>query len=199
MDDAAALHAAEPAEVCHPAKQRAAEAAAKVRAALAPVEAFAAERGAPRPERRKVDAEGVHARRARRRQHDAAGLLLFDDFVAQGLRLRAVEHRQQDDDGAGQGRSSGWYHTRDIGYIRNGQLFIAGRSSDVIIVAGRNVFPQDVEKAATEAEPTDVYLNLDRFPFITEFYPWPIECRDSFSTIQRELGCRAKHNEVKPL
>jgi len=58
---------------------------------------------------------------------------------------------------------------------------------------------QLLEKAKTEAEPTDVFLNLDRFPFLTEFYPWPIECEDSFSTIQNEKGCRAKHREVKPL
>jgi len=54
-------------------------------------------------------------------------------------------------------------------------------------------------KAATEAEPTDVYLNIDRFPFLMEYHPWPVVCDDSFSTIQKELGCRAKHNEVKPL
>ena len=42
----------------------------------------------------------------------------------------------------------GWYHTRDIGYVRDGELYVSGRSSDVIIVAGRNIFPQDVEKSA---------------------------------------------------
>ena len=52
--------------------------------------------------------------------------------------------------------SRGWYHTRDIGVIRDGELFVSGRSSDVIIVAGRNIFPQDVERSATKLLPEKV-------------------------------------------
>jgi len=44
------------------------------------------------------------------------------------------------------------------------------------------------------AAPTDVFLNLDRFPFLEELYPWTHEARDYFTTIQNELGCQAKHN-----
>lgn len=54
-----------------------------------------------------------------------------------------------------------------------------------------------IEKSFTEAEPTDIYLNLDRFPFLTECYPFSAEAKDSFSTIQMELGCLAKHNYSK--
>lgn len=52
---------------------------------------------------------------------------------------------------------------------------------------------------AIEAEPTDVYVCRERFPFLEEFYPWPIVAEDSFSTIQRSRGCKAKHNKVEPL
>jgi hypothetical protein len=45
--------------------------------------------------------------------------------------------------------------------------------------------------------PTDVFLNLNSFAFLQEFYPWPVEARDSFTTIQSEIGCRAKHNKVE--
>ena len=45
-----------------------------------------------------------------------------------------------------------------------------------------------------KAIPTDVYLNLDLFPFLEEYYPWPVEAQDSFSTIQNTNGCLAKHN-----
>ena len=41
-----------------------------------------------------------------------------------------------------------WYDTRDLGYIKGGQLFVSGRSSDVIIVAGRNIWPTDIERQA---------------------------------------------------
>lgn len=47
------------------------------------------------------------------------------------------------------------------------------------------------------ARPTDVYLNLDNFSFLEEFYPWPVEAHDYFTTIQNEEGCQAKHNYVK--
>ena len=41
--------------------------------------------------------------------------------------------------------------------------------------------------------PTDLYLNLDVFPWLTETYPWPVEARDTFTTIQTFAGCQAKH------
>ncbi len=44
------------------------------------------------------------------------------------------------------------------------------------------------------AAPTDVFLHKDTFPFLEEYYPWPVEARDSFTTIQAKEGCLAKHN-----
>ncbi len=56
-----------------------------------------------------------------------------------------------------------------------------------------------LDVAKDSAMPTDVFIHLDRFPWLSEFYPWPVECQDSFTTIQRESGCRAKHNKVSIL
>lgn len=39
----------------------------------------------------------------------------------------------------------GWLRTGDLGYRRNHQLFISGRSKDLIILNGRNVHPQLIE------------------------------------------------------
>lgn len=50
-----------------------------------------------------------------------------------------------------------------------------------------------LEKTYEEAEPTDVFMNLDRFSFLTEVYPYKAEAQDSFTTIQVERGCLAKH------
>lgn len=41
----------------------------------------------------------------------------------------------------------GWFVTGDIGYLRGGELFVIGREKDLIIVAGKNIYPEDVEDA----------------------------------------------------
>jgi fatty-acyl-CoA synthase len=42
----------------------------------------------------------------------------------------------------------GWLHTGDLGYLAGGELYLAGRIKDVVIVGGRNLFPEDVERCA---------------------------------------------------
>jgi hypothetical protein len=51
-----------------------------------------------------------------------------------------------------------------------------------------------LQKSKTDAGPTDVFLNLKNFPWIEEYYPWPVEVLDTFTTIQKTEGCLAKHN-----
>lgn len=45
-----------------------------------------------------------------------------------------------------------WYLTGDLGYIAKGELFITGRKKDLIIVGGKNIYPQDLEKLANEVD-----------------------------------------------
>lgn len=42
----------------------------------------------------------------------------------------------------------GWLDTGDLGYFRDGQIVLTGRVKDLILVNGRNVWPQDLEWAA---------------------------------------------------
>ena len=42
----------------------------------------------------------------------------------------------------------GWLNTGDIGYLSNGVLTITGRKKDIIIIHGRNIWPQDLEHIA---------------------------------------------------
>lgn len=51
-----------------------------------------------------------------------------------------------------------------------------------------------IDQAKVFARPTDVFLNRESFPWLEEYYPWPVEARDSFTTIQNVNGCVAKHN-----
>ncbi|MBA4287127.1 MAG: acyl-CoA synthetase [Xanthomonadaceae bacterium] len=41
--------------------------------------------------------------------------------------------------------ADGWLDTGDLGYFRDGQIVITGRAKDLIIINGRNIWPQDLE------------------------------------------------------
>ena len=47
---------------------------------------------------------------------------------------------------------AGWLDTGDDGYLAGGEIVVCGRRKDVIITGGRNIFPVDVERAASEVD-----------------------------------------------
>lgn len=48
---------------------------------------------------------------------------------------------------------NGWYDTGDLGYLtEEGHIVVCGRVKDVIIMAGRNIYPTDIERAAGRVE-----------------------------------------------
>ena len=54
----------------------------------------------------------------------------------------------------GEPGGAAYLRTGDLGFLRHGQLFVTGRSKDVIIVRGRNLYPQDLELECEEADPS---------------------------------------------
>jgi acyl-CoA synthetase (AMP-forming)/AMP-acid ligase II len=46
--------------------------------------------------------------------------------------------------------ADGWYKSGDLGFVWRGELFVIGRKKDLIIVAGKNVCPEDIEDACAQ-------------------------------------------------
>ncbi len=53
----------------------------------------------------------------------------------------------------GAGGTDTYLRTGDLGFLRDGELFVAGRLKDLLIVHGRNHYPQDIEWTTERAHP----------------------------------------------
>ena len=94
------------------------------------------------PEKREPVAEGETGEIWIASESVAAGYWNRPEETAEtfGARLAA------DDDGP-------FLRTGDLGCERDGQIFVAGRLKDLIIIRGRNLYPQDIEYTAGSAHP----------------------------------------------
>jgi len=43
----------------------------------------------------------------------------------------------------------GWYHTGDLGFCLDAELYVVGRKKDLLIIGGENIYPQDIEEIVT--------------------------------------------------
>ena len=88
-----------------------------------------------------------------------------------------------------------YYHPSTLGVQPLSQKeYFKGAHAYIVKPAGARDL---ITMVADYSRPTDVYLNIMNFPYLQEYYPWPVKVDDSFSTIQYEQGCIAKHNYQK--
>ena len=85
----------------------------------------------------------------------ATGRVLGDREVGElqiaGTSVMAGYYKRPDAD-ADSFASGDWLKTGDLAYLVDGQMAMCGRIKDVIIVGGRNVYPQDIERVVGEID-----------------------------------------------
>jgi fatty-acyl-CoA synthase len=123
----------------------------------------------------RVDGASVQAREARPAESDAEGA---QDIVSCGFPFPGHEIAIEGDEGqslperrigqilargpsitsgyygeselTSESFKDGWLRTGDLGYLADGELFVCGRVKDIIIIRGRNFYPQDIEWVVSE-------------------------------------------------
>jgi fatty-acyl-CoA synthase len=86
-----------------------------------------------------------------------------------------------------------WLNTGDLGYRVDGNLYLTGRAKDLLIINGRNIWPQDLENLAEqqpEVRPTDA--SAFSVPGVdgTEVAVLVVQCRETDLKAQAELADR---------
>jgi len=77
-----------------------------------------------------------------------------------------------------------------VGPLKSKRYFPGAHAYRLSPTAARDL----CEMAVLNATATDVFINLQNFPWLQEYFPWPVICKDNFTTIQNPTGCVAKHN-----
>ena len=86
-----------------------------------------------------------------------------------------------------------WLNTGDLGYRVDGNLYLTGRAKDLLIINGRNIWPQDLENLAEqqpEVRPTDASAFAVPGSDGTEVAVLVVQCRETDPRAQAELADR---------
>jgi 1-acyl-sn-glycerol-3-phosphate acyltransferase len=89
----------------------------------------------------------------------------------------------------------GWWNTGDLAYEANGEIFITGRCKDLIIKAGRNIYPSEIEIATAEVQGvrqgcviafgiTDTDKGTDKLIIVAETIT---KSKDSYATLKSQI------------
>lgn len=91
--------------------------------------------------------------------------------------------------------ADGWLDTGDTGYLADGSIVVTGRSKDMIIINGRNIWPQDIERIA-ERQPELRSQGASAFgvpsPDGTEKAVVVVQCADTHALVRDQLVTRLR-------
>ena len=73
--------------------------------------------------------------------------------VAQGYWQREAESRETFQASLAVTGERPFLRTGDLGFLKDGELFVTGRLKDLIIIRGRNHYPHDIERTVEECHP----------------------------------------------
>ncbi len=93
--------------------------------------------------------------------------------------------------------ADGWLDTGDLGYAAEGALHITGRAKDLMIIKGRNIWPQDLEHLAEqqpEVRPTDSSAFSVPDEDDVESAVLVVQCRESDPVRLAELADRLQRS-----
>lgn len=104
--------------------------------------------------------------------------------------------------------SGPFLRTGDLGFVRNGELFVTGRIKDLCIIRGRNIYPQDVERTAgmchTSLQPDGAAVftieeeGTEQLIVLQELKPGQAGELQTEPVLRAIVQAVMEHHEVKP-
>jgi acyl-CoA synthetase (AMP-forming)/AMP-acid ligase II len=91
--------------------------------------------------------ENVQVKVLDENRNEVAERVVGEIAIQSNCMLTGYYHRE---DATQRAFADGWYLTGDYGFVRDGEIFVSGRKKDMIIVGGKNVYPQDLESLTYE-------------------------------------------------
>ena len=90
-----------------------------------------------------------------------------------------------------EGKDRGYYPA----FSKNQGAYLGGAHAYAVSPEGAEALVR--EATTTGFCATDIFLSRNRFPWLLEYWPWPVKVDEYFTTVQKREGCEAKH-QFKP-